>query len=102
MAGEYLIAVEGDIGKEGGASVAARVVKVAEQLRPLVHGNTVTGTFDIAERTRFTLTLMQPSRPLFDALSSHTNPQCTLPGLLGVHADQPKLPHQDLSNIAPH
>src|SRR3546814_9597054 len=80
MAGEYLIAVEGDIGNEGGASFAARVVKVAEQLRPLVPGNTVTGTFDVADRTRFTLTLTQPSRLLFDALSSNTNLHWTLTG----------------------
>src|SRR3546814_19005375 len=100
MAGEYLIAVEGDFGNEGGASFAARVVKVAEQLRPLVPGNTVTGTFDVADRTRFTLTLTQPRRLLCGALSSHTNLPSTLTGPRGLACEQPQVAYSEPLDLA--
>src|SRR3546814_1503782 len=67
---------------------------------PLVPGNTVTGTFDVADRTRFTLTLTQPSRLLFDALSSNTNLHWTLTGPRGVEVDQRTIAYSDSVDLA--
>ncbi|PZQ23763.1 MAG: hypothetical protein DI569_03340 [Sphingopyxis macrogoltabida] len=101
MDGDYVIAVEGSIYNGSGASFAARVVKVADALRPIVPGAPVTGEYDVAERTGFTFTLTQPTRLLFDSLAANFDLHWTLTGPRGVEVNQRTFAYSDSFDLAP-
>src|SRR5690606_22677407 len=79
---------------------SARMIKVADPTRAIAIDTLVTGRREPGERHTLTFTLTQPSRLLFDSLSSRWDLHWTLTGPRGAEVNQRAFAYSDSIDLS--